>query len=72
MPTLSPTTQSTQTAADAARSLVAGQPHDQALGLRLIALAQAAAGVHMAQTIQSTMSDLGSSQAARLVREARA
>ena len=53
-------------AADVAGKLVAHLPTDQALGLRLIALARAAAAVHMAS---NAMPDLRHSQAAGLIRE---
>lgn len=52
-----------------ARALTHDLPRDQALGLRLVALAQAAASLHMSEAAKSV--DLESSQAARLIREAR-
>lgn len=39
---------------DALSSLIAGIPRDQALGLRLIGLARAAAACHMTQTTFTT------------------
>lgn len=53
-------------ATDIVGRLAAGLPADQALGLRLIALARAAAAVHMAA---SAAPDLRRSQAAGLIRE---
>jgi len=54
-------------AAEIAGRLVGQLPADQALGLRLIALARAAAAVHMASI---GTPDLRRSQAAALLREA--
>lgn len=53
-------------AADVADKLVGHLPADQALGLRLVALARAAAAVHMAS---NAMPDLRHSQAAGLFPE---
>lgn len=53
-----------------AQALVRHVPRDQALGLRLVALAEAAAAMHMGEVAMSRV-DLGTSQAARLVREAK-
>lgn len=58
--------------ATAAR-LVADLPADQALGLRLIALARAAAEIHLNRRVEiaPVASPLARSQAARLVEEVR-
>lgn len=55
-------------AGDAAAGLVAHMPRDQALGLRLIALARAAAAAHMAEAVYpyADAPPIGTTQAARL------
>lgn len=49
-----PTPPNTPTHANGLSSLIAGIPRDQALGLRLIGLARAAAACHLAHTTLTT------------------
>lgn len=49
-----PTHPNTPTHADGLSALIAGIPRDQALGLRLIGLARAAAACHLAQALPTT------------------
>lgn len=58
--------------AELAQAVLRGVPADQALGLRLMALARSAAAVHMAETARCATPSLHRSQAAELVSEVRA
>jgi hypothetical protein len=55
----------------AARQVVTGIPADQALGLRLMALARVAAAQHMGELGRLPEGAVAVSQAARLAREVR-
>ena len=76
MPTRSVPFARTQVPTLAAESLVGGLPRDQALGLRLIALARTAAAMHMSelaagQPPSPEAAALSATQAAGLAREVR-